>query len=527
MNQVESAALVLAGLTLVLLAIVFAVWWKRRPRTAPAAPRAPRESRTPAESRMPKLSRKARSEVEDVEIAPSRLARISRKTPLDEPGETEFEPAPIADVEPVAVEAVLEAMAAEVEEEAHRPDEHPEDPPEESVAKAVTLRLVPQIPPRDAISTNSWLGGRPRLSAGMEWPKIDDQPADFLAQISCAELPRDLWGGLGPRDGALAFFIHRRNYEMRVFHLRDTGIPVAPPLTLNDPDGWFGPHGGLGFGDLAPFAVRAFPEWPVDLVAVRPGDADPRDEGDPNEPGSALYNRGYDIADPAFHPFDWGSMTAMIALLEMRLDRLMTEAAPPAGANAEDVTEMEQRAAINREARTRAEEIIAIVHDSAARDAFSASDATAVMSALHAIHWAKAIRAVDPETGAELVETITLPLTTHRADANLWVHDYQTILFDRAKHAWCANPDSLSAPARAFYEPWWQGLAAREMAAMGHVPFRYVHDYDEERDAVLLELPTSGLMSRVFGDCDNLVVTIAKADLAVGDFSKLRVQVSN
>lgn len=511
MNEVESAALMLAGVTLALLAIVFAIWWSRRPRPIPAAPRVPREIR------LPKLPRKAVPEFEDVEIAPSRLARISRKEPLEIPAEAESEsvPEPVADAE--AVEAALESRISEVEDEAH--------PTATVDAGEVTLRLVPQIPPRDAISTNSWLGGRPRLPAGLEWPRIGDQPADFLAQISCADLPPDLWGGLGPRDGALAFFIHRRKYDVRVLHLRDTGAPITPPFTLNDPEGWFGPHGGLGFGDLAPFAVRAFPEWPVDLVAIRPGDTDPRCEGDPDEPGATLYDRGYDIADPAFHPFDWGSMTAMVALLERRLDRLMTEA--PEGDDAEEPNEMEQCAAINREARVRAEEIIAIVNDSAARAAFSASDAMAVMAALHAIRWAEVIRSVDAETGAERIETITLPLTTHRADANLWVHDYLTILFDRAKHAWCLNPDNLSAPMRAFFEPWWRTLAEREMAAMGHEPFRHVADYDAERDAVLLELPTSGLMSRAFGDCDNLVVTIDKADLAIGDFSKLRVQASS
>lgn len=510
MNEVESAALMLAGVTLALLAIVFAIWWSRRPRTAPAAPRAPREIR------LPKRARKAAPEVEDVEISPSRLARISRKEPLEIPAEPEYEtaPEPAPAIEPVAA---LEAMISGVEDEAHRI----ENPDIEEVA----LRLVPQIPPRDAISTNSWLGGRPRLPAGMEWPRIDDQPADFLAQIDCTDLPQDLWGGLGPRDGALAFFIHRRKHALRVLHLGDTGMPVAPPFTLNDPEGWFGPHGGLASGDLASFAVRAFPEWPVDLVAIRPGDADPRGEGDPDEPGAALHDRGYDIADPAFHPFDWGGMTAMVALLEQRLDRLMTEA--PEEAEAEEYGEMEQCAALNREARARAEEIIAIVRDGAGRADFSASDATAVMAALHAIRWAKAVRSVDPETGAEQIETITLPLTTHRADANLWVHDYQTILFDRAKHAWCADPDNLSAPARALFEPWWRTLAEREMAAMGHEPFRHVADYDAERDAVLLELPTSGLMSRRFGDDDNLVVTIDKADLAIGDFSKLRIQVSS
>lgn len=513
MNQIQSAALTLAGVSLAFLAVVFAIWWFRRPRAAPAA------LRVPGQSRLPKLSRKDRAELEHVEISPSRLARISRKAPPETLDETQFDPAPVVAIEPMVAEDLLESMASDVEHEAHRI--------EKAIAEAVSLRLVPQIPKRDAISTNSWLGGRPRLPPGMEWPKIDEQPADFLAQISCADLPRDLWGGLGPRTGALAFFIHRRNHAMRVLHLRDAGAPVAAPFTLNDPEGWFGAYGGLGFGDLAPFAVRAFPEWPVDLVSVRPGEPDPRSEEDPNEPGNALYNRGYDIADPAFHPFDWGSMTAMVALLEMRLDRLTGEAEPSADANEEDVAEMKRRAAINREARERAEEIIAIVHDSAAREDFSASDAMAVMAGLHAIHWAAAIPTLDPETGTGRIETITLPLTTHRPDANLWVHDYQTILFDRAKHAWCANPDHLSAPARAFYEPWWRDLADREMAAMGHEPFRHIHDFDEERDAVLLELPTSGLMSRMFGDCDNLVVTIDKADLAIGDFSRLRVQVSN
>lgn len=526
MNQLESAALTLAGVMLAFLAIGAGIWWMRRPRTVPAAPRAPR---APGESRMPKLPRRAKPELDPVAMAPSRLARISRKTPIDhlsDEGEVAADPAPIAVSDSETQDARLESMISDVVQEAQHAEEQSPDEPvaEEESAEDVTLRLVPQIPPRDAISTSSWLGGRPRLPSGMEWPQIGGEPADFLAQIDCASLPRDLWGGIGPRDGALAFFIHRRDYSVRILHLRDADAPVVPPLPL---DRWFKPYGEPGLGEPAFSVVRAFPEWPVDLVAVRPGDAEPRGEGQPDEPGVALYNRGYDIADPAFHPFDWDSMTAMVASLEIRLDPLVTAGDPPAGASGEDIAEAQQRAAINREARARAEEIIAIVRDSAGRQAFAAGDATAVMAALHAIRWTKANLAIDPETGAERIETITLPLTTHRPDADLWVHDYLTILFDRAKHGWCANPDRLSAPARAFFEPWWSELGAREVAAMGHVPFRHLHDYDAERDAVLIELPTSGLMSRMFGDGDNLVVTIDKGDLATGDFSNPRVQVSH
>ena len=530
MNQVESAALKLVLFTLAFLAIAFAVWWLRRPRSAHAAPR------TPGESRLPRLSRKTNPELQHVEIAPSRLARVSGKAPLEHPPVIEWDDDPVAptpEVEPTAAETALESHVADIERQVVRLEKSsPATAPqpvglEKPDTDAVTLRLVPQIPPRDAISTTSWLGGRPRLPAGTEWPKIDDQSADFLAQIDCAGLPRALWGGLGPRDGTLAFFIHRRKPDMRVLHLRDAGAPVSPPFALNDPEGWFAPYGGLGAGDLAPFAVRAFPEWPVDLVAARPDEADPREVGDADEPGRALYDRGYDIADPAFHPFDWGSMTAMVALLEMRLGELAMENAPVDTASDDEADEAKRRAAVNREAVERAREIVAIVHDSAARDAFAAGDATAVMAALHAIRWAAAVRTIDPETGAERTETITLPLTTHRADADLWVHDYQTMLFDRATHAWCANPDHLSAPARALYEPWWQDLAAREVAAMGDEPLHHIADFDEDRDAVLIELPTSGLMSRRFGDGDNLVVTIDKADLAIGDFSKIRVQISS
>src|SRR3546814_9022490 len=83
------------------------------------------------------------------------------------------DPAPPLDTEPpAALETSLETLASDVEEQAHRI--------ERDEAEAVALRLLPQIPPRAAISTNSWLGGRPRLAAGMEGPRIDDQPADFL-----------------------------------------------------------------------------------------------------------------------------------------------------------------------------------------------------------------------------------------------------------------------------------------------------------------------------------------------------------
>src|SRR3546814_14279148 len=83
-----------------------------------------------------------------------------------------------------------------------------------------------------------------------------------------------------------------------------------------------------------------------------------------------------------------GVQTCALPLLEMRLGRLESDA--DAGGASDPC------AAINRDACDRAREIIAIVHDSDARDSFSACDATAVMAALHAIRRARAVRLVVP-----------------------------------------------------------------------------------------------------------------------------------
>lgn len=505
MTEVELAALMLAGALLLGILIAFAIWRARRPaKPSPIAPHA---------GRLPKRVRKA-PDIAEVEIAPSRLARISGKAPLEPPCEDLFDAKFEADpnAAPAAAPAVdqdaLETAVSEAEAAAR-------EALADDGAEAVTLCLAPQIPPRDAVSTRSWLGGRPRLASGATWPQIDGQAADFLAQVDCAALPRQMWGGLGPRHGALAFFIHRHRPDVRVLHIHEPAGPIAPPYALNDAEGWFAPYGGLGEGDLASFAVRAFPQWPIDLVAPDAIEAAALDADACEADGGDSPATGYDIADPAFHPFDWGSLTAMAAILEARLDRLVTDPAAPDDADAATAAMLEHCAAINREARARAEEIVAIIHDSAVREPFSVGDATAVMAALHAIQWAVPADSAHPAGSEATADLATLPLTTHRPGADLWVDDYRTMLFDRAKHAWCADPANLSGPARAYFEPLWRNLAAREMATVGGL-------FDQ--DPVLLALPTSGLMSRRFGDDQMLVVTIAGAALAIGDFTSARAQ---
>ena len=593
MSQIQTAMLTLLAATLAFTVIMFFLWQRTRPTSEPKAPKMPRAPRVPGESRLPRLPRRERNlEVAaPTEMSASRLARISARPSVAPPIEPEAEPAlesatdtvtlvadrapetfipdaaptpapaPPSEADRAVVSQMLEAMVAQVQHEADLVERRGTEP--------VTVRLVPQIPPRVNEVVTSWLGGRPRLDPGMTWPEIREVRGQFIAQIACAHLPADLWDGLGPRRGSLAFFIHPRDGDVAVVHVHEAGDPVDAPDPFDFGGTFFAPAGGMRFGDLMPFARHGFPEWPVDLVAVRRGDDDPRIDGegesDDDRVSRRLYRGGYDLADPAFHPFCWDSMTAMVEILAMRIERFFVVPGTGSGPSPIDtqLASVERRLAkhdagekdplgreglvhmraslqelhdaaeaareTNQQARDRAEEIIAIVRDSASHMTFSPNDAAAVMDALHAIRWIKVNRKPDPEgrPGAERIESLTIPLTQHHPDAPLWAHDYLNIWFDHAKHAYAANPDSLSDAARSVLEPWLRDLAAREMPGIGHIPLRYVHDFDEETHATLLELPSSGLMSWIFGDVDHLVLTLRKADLAAGRWDRPLVQVSN
>ena len=119
------------------------------------------------------------------------------------------------------------------------------------------------------------------------------------------------------------------------------------------------------------------------------------------------------------------------------------------------------------------------------------------------------------------------PLTTHTGEGSLWAWDFECLRNDRARHAYSKSPDALPPPIRSHFEAIWQDEAAHEMAGMGHLPFRYVHRFDLDRDVTLLELPTSNLMGWMFGDVDTLVLTMSKKDLAAGRFDAVITQVSN
>jgi hypothetical protein len=430
--------------------------------------------------------------------------------------------------------------------------------------QAVSVRLVPQVPIRSE-SANAWFGGGARLPAGLPWPEIGGAPLQLLAQVNCAALPAGLWDGLGPRHGWLTIFIEPVQFKVQVMHFAEVGqLTPGPALPLDN--NIVGYDRRVRPGVVAP--IHAIPQWPVDVVAVVEGKDDPRREGW-HEITHLRYGQRHDISAPGLMPFDWPTARTMMEMVvESVAGAIPATAAPHLEADALAKTEsaiaeasagganpdgiLDQRvhlddlrasASVRDYVLQRGPAILerlrglkATVDSMAAEATFSATAIVPVLAEMHAMTWMH--KSVPPlyrdgrkltsrERFDEGVRLLSLPLTTHDPVSTLWVHGFETYRRDWAKHAYARDPQSLPAEVLIDCEEIWKDMAAHEMGSMGHVPWQYVHEFDDRNDVTLLELPSSSLMNSMFGDVNSLVVTMTKADLAAGAFDRVKMQVSN
>lgn len=151
-----------------------------------------------------------------------------------------------------------------------------------AISEAVSVVLRRQIPPRLDEPVRSWLGGLPSMPNEIEWPRSvssehpdrGERPLHFLAQICCADFPKELWGSLGPREGYLLLFIDpnqgcpESDDAFRIIHIPQLGPERAAPFDLGPVhDGVYtGPdYRYLLPGEQIPNSWR---RWPVDIVVV-------------------------------------------------------------------------------------------------------------------------------------------------------------------------------------------------------------------------------------------------------------------
>ena len=155
-----------------------------------------------------------------------------------------------------------------------------------TVEEPVSAVLRRQVPVRFGELPQSWLGGLPMMPDDVPWPRVVPPappgrpargavPLHFVAQIACAELPPDLWGGLGPRDGWLLLFVNAQMWDVgddprvaRVIHEPALGTERPPPADLppvrdETYEGYQYKH-LRSQNDIPPTWRR----WPVDIVTV-------------------------------------------------------------------------------------------------------------------------------------------------------------------------------------------------------------------------------------------------------------------
>ncbi len=415
------------------------------------------------------------------------------------------------------------------------------DPPNADANQAgVVARLVPQIPIRVNEEARSWFGGAPEMPVSVTWPDFQGKRGTFLAQICCADLPPALWDGRGPRQGWLAFFADpETGRDIRVVHFNRRGpvraTPEPGPGCL-----WRGvTTDGLGLS-----RAEGFPRWPLDIVAVAPGGPDPRAAG-ANLIRHEMDARGFDLADPQHHPFDWPSLLALLdsahsglvrrkAVLKSTLpdlDKQLRDARKhlSLGGMKQDMTEAMQKkadvfgptveawkesiASLDA-ADEKLQAIIAETLPRAERETFKPETAARIMERLRAIELVHVERATEMNSGlGEPARTKRLPLTVHDRQVNLFVFDYELLREDMAKQVYCDDPYDLPTRQRDYFEGLWLELARFEMPSMGHKPFGFVFGYDSARDYTLAEFPNSDVMNWRFGDGQSLAATLRKGEL--------------
>lgn len=134
--------------------------------------------------------------------------------------------------------------------------------------------LLRQVPIRHDEQARSWLGGLPQMPETMSWPRTDDgAPLQFVAQVCCADLPKEMWGGIGPREGWLLLFVECYSMEdgnhdgnVQVLHLRELGPEREPPEDMGTCRHTMSDYIDYHTPIIRPGIPKMWRRWPVDLV---------------------------------------------------------------------------------------------------------------------------------------------------------------------------------------------------------------------------------------------------------------------
>jgi hypothetical protein len=382
------------------------------------------------------------------------------------------------------------------------------------------VRLDFAVPPPDAARVTSWIGGLPKLPRDVEWPKAkpgplaEDGPMLFVAQIALADLPGDIWGGMGPRTGSLCFFVDPEDALERVAVLHVNGLleerryPRAFEALQPYPILKRGMAGDL----IAHAEDTAVPlmKWPVKMTPVEPEKELPgvtfkyRDKDNL----AFAHRRTASLSDPAFVPYSWATLIEVVTVLVGGLN----EATRIEGTRP-DMPEALRKVQDGR--RPVVATLIALrsaLQKRARMQGFTAAVWDEVSAQLGTILVPVVKREVD-SAGAKVYTLLDPVPVLHTLRFEHYYGKFEYL----SREIYAANPDRLPEAVRRSFEPVWQFDASFEVGSMGGRVNIAGHVTVGRDDLVcLIELPQSELVGTAWHDLSRWGVFIDPESLAEG-----------
>ena len=379
--------------------------------------------------------------------------------------------------------------------------------------------LKPQIP-IGVGPIAGWFGGNAAMPQGTVWPEEGGQKLLFVGQIDLSALPKDLWGGVGPRSGWLGIFLSEKGpLKPSILHFDGPLVEVKAPIP-NDAD-W------TRIFDFKEPATFALPKWPL-IVETRPGN----ELHDSDAHGATESPEQCTLVDPAYHPFDRQTVALLCSALEDAVTRLARDIVRfPAMKKLRpaDAAWFEGKRAEVLDTFVRFFEIEGRMRSEGKVDPASITSFIGELADLNA--YRKEYTRTDGDGYAELIlkETKLLDWQPKGSDLKLWWLLYEAGLTNHAIKAYTSTPTDLPTALRERVEAKWRSETHEGLAAMGHAPLGHIYTPHgpESPNEVLLEIHTSNIAGFIWGDCYSLVLLIDREALRRGDFSNVAVDITN
>lgn len=380
-----------------------------------------------------------------------------------------------------------------------------------------SVMLTPAVP-LPANDAAGWFGGSPKLPNEAKWPEIDGTPLCFLAQIDLAQMPQNIWSGVGPRHGQFAFFIHPTELRAKVLHV-DGALEKRSGPSPVDSHWWHNRYG------KTPQVFSHFPEWPVRLDVCVGALPEPAGYTKGKAPGfpNPFESETFDLTNRAHHPFDELTLGLLIDCIQNALDHRQASLLKLL-----DVKKLKDDVAQDLK------ELVTIIQSSKNEFAkikeglglnsagFDHECIEPYLFALDGLASGHTVYPKDDENGYAEIEVVHGKIVKYTGG-------FLNLLERHAKYAYIEAPSKLTPEAKERFEKLWEFDAAYEKGGMSNpsLGFVYTPHGPSTPNEVLLELPTSDLIGWIWGDMYSVVLTIARDDLANGRFDSIMIDITN